>query len=200
MTQSTATAPSSGATRTAAATPILMTSPTAGPVSSVWSEAATTTNTAMPVDRAAATGAPIASATPTTRASTRDPTAVGASPAPSNARAGMAMSAIAMGTVRGLPAASGARIPAIVATPPRRTAASSAPRRAVRMAASRRPDGSGRQLGDHGFAGPIAEMYPPAPPSRPPSVPRGTRGCLPSRGRRPVRCPREHAATRADRA
>ena len=37
-----------------------------------------------------------------------------------------------------------------------RTAASSAPRRAVRIAARRRPVGSGRQFGDHGFAGPMA--------------------------------------------
>ena len=137
-----------------------MISPSARPVNSVNSDTATTTKTAIPVDRAAATGAPIASATPTTTASTREPTAVGAKPAPSNARAGTAIKAIATGTDHGRPAASGAHDAGDRRHPAEQDCSERAPRRAVRMDASRWPVGSGRQFGDQGFAGPMAGDVP----------------------------------------
>ena len=101
----------------------------------------------------------MAMANPTTTASTREPIAAGASPAPSNANAGMAIAAMANATVTGRSARSGASSPAMAVTTPNRIAASAAPRRAVRIEARRRPVGSGRQFGDHGFAGPMGEMY-----------------------------------------
>src|SRR6476619_5125072 len=114
----------------------------------------------MALDRAAATGAPTANAMPATAASTREPVAAGASPAPSNAKAGIAAMVIVKGMIRGRPSVSGATIAATVVTPPRRIAARSAPRRAVRIAARRRPVGSGRQFGDHGLPGPMAPNVP----------------------------------------
>jgi hypothetical protein len=158
-TQIATTAPSSGATRSADVTPILITLPTASPVSMCASDADTRTRTAMAVDDAAATGAPMASARPTTTASMRDPRAAGASPAPSNASAGIAIAVIARATVGGRPALSGAARAAISITPPRRVAARIAPRRAIWIVTRRCPVGSGRQFGDHGFAGPMVEMY-----------------------------------------
>ena len=69
--------------------------PSASPTSTLRSllKSPTTIVTLMSVDVIAATGAPMPRATPAATASTREPIAVGASAAPSNARPGQVKAA-----------------------------------------------------------------------------------------------------------
>lgn len=100
--------PRIGATRTAAITPPRMTVPATPPTSVAFPSAMASITAAMTTDVTAATGAPIPRARPATHASSLEPTAAGASPAPRSARAGTAIAAIAIATVGGRAAASGA--------------------------------------------------------------------------------------------
>ena len=115
-------------------------------------------NAPIIADVTAATGEPMPIASPALAADDRDPRAAEVSPAPSSASPGRLNSAMITppgGSSCGTVEVNGVATTDAMATRlPKIPADAMAPRRAARMAARRRPVGSGRQFGSHGPTSP----------------------------------------------
>lgn len=144
----------SGEILTASVTPARSSVPAASPPPLAPAMNPTRMNAPIIADMTAATGEPMPIASPALAADERDPSAADVNPAPSSARPGRLISATiapASTSSRGTADLKGGATTAATTTRiPKMAADASAPRRAARMPARRRPVGSGRQFGSHG--------------------------------------------------